>query len=167
MALSFAPVDWPTDAEVVIDFLVGNEWPFHGTARLTRQQAATVAVSNEDVTSFWVRSEGHTVGLLRAFDLSDLASGSPLIDIRIVEDQRGKGIGTASVRWLTSHLLETYPELHRIEATTRHDNLAMQAAFATCGYREEGRLIEAWVSADGTRSDTLIFAILRREWAPS
>ena len=76
----------PADAEVVIDFLVGNEWPFHGTARLTRQQAATVAVSNEDVTSFWVRSEGHTVGLLRAFDLSDLASGSPLIDIRIVED---------------------------------------------------------------------------------
>ena len=56
--------------------------------------------------------------------------------------------------------------LHRIEATTRHDNLAMQAAFAHCGYRLEGRMIEGWSNAKGTRSDTLTYATLRREWLP-
>lgn len=167
MTLSFVPVPWPTDAEVVIDFLVANEWPFHGTARPTREQAAVVPISGDDVASFWAVADSDRVGLLRVFDLSDLDVGSPLLDIRIVEGQRGKGIGTASIRWLTSHLFDTYPELHRIEATTRHDNLAMQSVFATCGYRQEGRLIEAWASADGARSDTLIFAILRREWTPS
>jgi len=69
-----------------------------------------------------------------------------------------------AVRWLTSHLFNTYPPLARIEATTRHDNAAMQMVFDRCGYRQEGRLVEAWVSADGARSDTLIYAILRREW---
>ncbi len=55
----------------------------------------------------------------------------------------------------------------RIEATTRHDNTAMQKVFDRCGYRQEGRLVEAWVSADGSRFDTLIYAILRREWSVS
>ena len=66
--------------------------------------------------------------------------------------------------WLTDHLFSTYLELDRIEATTRHDNLAMQRVFDHCGYRLEGRTLEAWANADGTRSDTLAYAILRREW---
>ena len=106
------------DADEIIEVLVSNEWPFHGTARLTREQAASINIS---------------------------------------------GIGTMTVRWLTSHLFSTYPLLTRIEATTRHDNAAMQMVFDRCGYRQEGRLVEAWVSADGARSDTLIYAILRRE----
>jgi RimJ/RimL family protein N-acetyltransferase len=118
-------VQWPNDAADVVEFLVANEWPFHGITRLTREQAASVSISGDDVLSFWVRADGATVGLLRAFDLSDLAVGSPLLDIRIAEGARGLGVGTASVRWLTSHV---------------------------------------WVSADGSRSDTLIYAILRREW---
>jgi RimJ/RimL family protein N-acetyltransferase len=98
------------------------------------------------------------------FDLSDLAVGSPLLDIRVAEHSRGQGVGTAAVRWLTTHLFETYPGLMRVEATTRHDNTAMQKVFDRCGYRQEGHLVEAWVSIDGSRSDTLIYAILRREW---
>lgn len=66
--------------------------------------------------------------------------------------------------WLTDHLFSTYLELDRIEATTRHDNLAMQRVFDHCSYRLEGRMLEAWANADGTRSDTLAYAILRREW---
>lgn len=165
--LEFEPVRWPTDASAVIDFLVGSAWPFHGVARLTREHAAAIEVSGDDVAAFWVRSGDDTVGLLRAFDLADIDDGSPLLDIRIAEGHRGRGIGTASVRWLTSHLFDSYPGLRRIEATTRHDNHAMRAVFTACGYRLEGRLVEAWGSADGTRFDTLIVAILRREWAAS
>ncbi len=164
MSVMFEPVNWPDDADEIIELFVSNEWPFHGTARLTREQAASISINDDDTVSFWVRTDDRAVGLERVFDLSDLDVGSPLFDLRLAEFRRGRGIGTMAVRWLTSHLFNTYRPLVRIEATTRHDNAAMQTVFDRCGYRQEGRLVEAWVSADGDRSDTLIYAILRREW---
>jgi hypothetical protein len=68
------------------------------------------------------------------------------------------------VDWLTSRLFTTYSDLHRVEATTRSDNAAMQAVFARCGHRREGTLREAWKNADGTRHDALVYAVLRPEW---
>jgi hypothetical protein len=65
---------------------------------------------------------------------------------------------------MTDHLFSTYPELNRIEATTRHDNAAMQRVFERCRYRLEVRMLDAWTNADDTRSDTVTYAILRREW---
>ena len=125
-----------------------------------------VAVTGDDVATFWIRDSGEIVGIIRLLDLDDLDVGSPLFDLRLAETHRGRGLGRQAVRWLTDHLFANYPVLHRIEATTRHDNLAMQVVFAHCRYRLEGRMLEAWKHADGTRSDTLVFAILRREWLP-
>ena len=162
MVLTFHPVldDHAADA---IQFLVSNEWPFHGTPHLTAADAASVAITGDGVAAFWVRDDGRTVGLVRAFDLDDVVDGSPLIDLRIAESERGRGVGTAALTWLTDHLFDTYPELHRIEATTRGDNAVMQRVFERCGYRAEGRMVEAWRQADGTRFDALAYAILRRE----
>jgi RimJ/RimL family protein N-acetyltransferase len=87
-----------------------------------------------------------------------------LFDLRIAQGHRRRGLGRQAVRWLTDHLFTTQDLLHRIEATTKDDNVAMQAVFAHCGYRLEGRLLEAWRNADGTRADTLIYGILRGEW---
>ena len=95
--------------------------------------------------------------------LDDVVDGSPLIDLRLAASDRGRGVGTAALGWLTDHLFDTYPELHRVEATTRGDNLAMQRVFERCGYRSEGRMVEAWRQPDGTRFDALAYAILRRE----
>ena len=139
--------------------------PFHGVSRPSPTEAAAVGVSAEDVLTFWIRDRGKTVGMVRLFDLDDLDVGSPLFDLRIAEGHRGRGLGRQAVHWLTDHLFTTFAMLHRIEATTRDDNLAMQAVFAHCGYRLEGRLLEAWRNTDGTRHDTLTYAILRREWA--
>jgi RimJ/RimL family protein N-acetyltransferase len=164
VTLSFEPVVLPDDAEAAIEFLTVNEWPYHGRPRLDAAHAAQVALAGDDVASFWIRDDGRTVGLIRALDLDDLADGSPLFDVRIGARDRGRGVGTAAVAWLTDHLFRTHDELHRIEASTRHDNLAMQRVFARCGYRREGRMVEAWVQADGTRFDALTYAMLRREW---
>lgn len=160
----FEPVKWPDDASVVVQFLTSSEWPFHGSSLLTAEQAASITMEDDETSSFWVRRGEVPIGLIRAFDLSDLAVGSPLFDLRLAEGERGRGIGPVAVRWLTSHLFTEHAELMRIEATTRHDNIAMQNVFERCGYRQEGRLVEAWVSADGSRFDTLIYAVLRREW---
>ena len=166
MAASFDPLRWPDDAAAVVQFLTANRWPFHGTPCLSPTEAALVAVTGDDVATFWIRDSGEIVGMIRLLDLDDLDVGSPLFDLRLAETHRGRGLGRQAVRWLTDHLFTNYPVLHRIEATTRHDNLAMQAVFAHCGYRLEGRMLEAWKHADGTRSDTLVFAILRRDWQP-
>jgi hypothetical protein len=85
MSPTFAPVTWPDDAAAIIGFLVDNDWPFHGTTRLTRDQAAAISISDDDVASFWIRSGGTTIGLIRVFDLSDLDTGSPLFDLRALE----------------------------------------------------------------------------------
>lgn len=164
MDLSFERVDWPNDAAAVVQFLTSSEWPFHGTSALTAEQAASITIADDETESFWVRRSDAAVGLIRVFDLSDLAVGSPLFDLRLADAERGRGVGPVAVRWLTSHLFSEHPELMRIEATTRHDNTAMQRVFDRCSYRQEGRLVDAWVSADGRRFDTLIYAILRREW---
>lgn len=164
VTLSFDSLVWPEDAEAAIDFLTSNEWPFHGSPCLTYDQAARVSLAGDDIASFWMRADAEAIGLIRAFDLDDLDAGSPLFDLRIAEGHRGRGVGRAAVTWLTDHLFNTYLELNRIEATTRHDNLAMQRLFEWCRYRPEGRMLEAWMNDDGTRSDTLTYAILRREW---
>lgn len=163
MSLSFVPVAMPDDAAAAVAFLTSNEWPFHGSTRLAPDAAAAVVLVSDEVASFWIRDGDRTVGMARALDLDDLADGSPLLDIRIAESHRGRGIGTAAVTWITDHLFGAHPELHRIEATTRGDNVAMQRVFDRCGYRCEGRMLEAWAQADGTRFDSLTYAILRRE----
>ena len=163
--LNFGPVDWPADAEVAVTLLSSNEWPYHGQPTLSREQAAKVTVVGDGTVSFWVKDGDEFTGLIRVFDLEDLDDGSPLLDIRIAETHRGRGVGTAAVSWVVDHLFSSYVELHRIEATTRHDNLPMQRVFDRCGFRLEGRMLEAWTNADGSRADTWTYAILRREWS--
>ncbi|MCB0968845.1 MAG: GNAT family N-acetyltransferase [Ilumatobacter sp.] len=165
MDVRFEPVMWPDDAVAVVDFLVSSRWPFHGTPELTADDAASVAVAGDDMAGFWVLSDGDRVGLVRLVDLDDVVDGSPRFDLRIADGRRGSGLGTRAVDWLTDHLFTTYPALHRVEATTRGDNHAMQAVFDRCGYRLEGRFVEAWRNADGSYDDALSYAILRREWA--
>ena len=66
---------------------------------------------------------------------------------------------------MSDYLFVEYPVLHRIEATTRSDNAAMIAILERCGYHREGVLREAWKGRDGSRHDTMIYGLLRREWS--
>ena len=161
----FEPVVWPDDAEAAVEFLASNEWPHHGRPNLSRQQAAEVSLAGDGIVSFWDKAGSEAVGLIRVFDLEDRDVGSPLLDIRIAAAHRGRSLGTSAVSWVVDHLFTTYGELHRIEATTRHDNLPMQRVLDRCGFRLEGRMLEAWTNADGSRADTWTYAILRREWS--
>jgi RimJ/RimL family protein N-acetyltransferase len=54
--------------------------------------------------------------------------------------------------------------LHRIEATTRGDNVAMMTVLERCRYVREGVLREAWRSENGERHDTMVYGLLRRDW---
>lgn len=156
-------VTWPDDASAVARFLTENHWPYHAVANPSGAQAGSVMVAADDIASFWVYAGDEAIGLIRLLDLDDVDDGSPQFDLRIAESHRGRGIGRHAVRWLTDHLFTTYPQLHRIEATTRGDNMAMRAVLVHAGYRLEGRFVEAWTNGDGTRSDALTYAILSHE----
>ena len=153
------------EADAIVAFLLGSDWPFHGAARLSVAEAEAVTVSNAETRSFWIRDAGAVVGLVRLLDIDDVEDGSPLFDLRIANGYRGQGYGTAAVKWLFDHLFVEYPVLHRIEANTRNDNAAMIAILHRCGFHHEGLLREAWRSRDGSRHDTLIFGLLRRDWS--
>jgi RimJ/RimL family protein N-acetyltransferase len=119
-----------------------------------------------DVASHWIQEDGTTVGLVRHLDLGDIGAGAPLFDLRIAGARRGRGIGSLATRWTVDHLFTDHPELHRIEANTRHDNAAMQRVLSREGFTFEGRLRDSWRSDQGQWFDTMIYGILRAEWTP-
>lgn len=165
--VAFNQVHLPADDAVVVEFLTGHEWPFHSRARLSPGDVSEMNIDSDTADSYWITLDGERCGLVRLLDLDDVESGSPVFDLRIAPAQRGRGLGRAAVQWLTAHLFRTYPALHRIEATTRHDNLAMQRVLDRCGYRLEGTLRESWRNQDGSRHATLVYGIVRPEWVPN
>ena len=166
VGLTFERVSTAEAGEIVA-FLTSSDWPFHSAARLSVAEAEAISIANASTRSFWIRDAQTVVGLIRLLDLDDVDDGSPLFDLRIATGHRGRGVGTAAVKWLSDHLFVEYPLLHRIEATTRSDNAAMITVLERCGYHREGLLREAWKSRDGARHDTMLYGLLRREWSGS
>lgn len=160
----FVPVALPDDRSALVAFLCTEAWPFHATEHLAPDDIDDMDVVDDATESHWVIVDDERVGLVRLFDLDDIDDGgAPLLDIRIAGTRRGQGLGTEAVRWSTDHLFSSFPDLHRIEATTRDDNVAMQRVLERCGYTLEGRLREAWPSTDGRRHDTLLYGVLRTD----
>jgi RimJ/RimL family protein N-acetyltransferase len=166
MPVSLRRIILPGDRDAVIELLVANRWPFHAQPTHTPETAAAVEIESESVASWWIHDDAQRVGLVRAIELDDIeehGGGCPLFDIRLAEPDRRRGIGTDAVALITEALFERYPFLHRIEATTRDDNVGMQAVLERCGYRLEGRLRETWPRPEGGRADTLLYGILRTD----
>lgn len=117
--------------------------------------------------------------MFRRFDageaeaLSDLLAGepwpfhtveTPMFDLRISAEHRGKGLGVEAVRWLTDRLFGEFPHVERIEGTTRQDNVAMRRVFRRCGYVKESHYRKAWPDARGRKHDSVGYAIIRHDW---
>lgn len=162
-SLGAVPVDVARDRDALIDFLCGNEWPFHASPRLTLDDVAEMDLGSDDVAVFWIVDDVRRVGIVRLLDLGDIGDGAPLLDLRIAEAHRGRGIGTWATRWAADHLFATYPPLHRVEANTRHDNVAMQRALVAADFTLEGRLRQAWRRDDGSWFDSLVYGLLRSD----
>ncbi|WP_249260802.1 GNAT family N-acetyltransferase [Virgibacillus pantothenticus] len=105
---------------------------------------------------------GAKIGLLIIGDISDTIP--ILLDVRIANNMRGKGYRTKAVNWIADYVFTNFEEKIRIEAYTRHDNIAMRKAFFKSNFVKEGYLRSAWKNADGTISDTVFYAIIRKDW---
>jgi RimJ/RimL family protein N-acetyltransferase len=162
--VEFRRVEIPHDHDQLVEFLGNDEWPFHARRLLTPGDVVAMDFSSPDVASFWIFDRRETVGLVRLLELGDIGEGAPRFDLRIATRHRGRGFGTRGTRWVVNHLFTDYPELHRIEANTRHDNTAMQRVLADAGFTHEGRLRETWPSDHGEWFDTMVYGILRADW---
>ena len=162
--LEFIEVTGESKHAEAADFLASCDWPFHSCAKLTPEQAQkTLLDSEQNSRAFLILKSARAVGLIRILDLDDIEDGSPIVDVRIAQDQRNKGIATTALRWLVGKCFFEYDNLVRIEATTREDNGPMQLVLEKCGFRHEGRLRKAWYSESGERLDTMVYGILRGE----
>lgn len=83
------------------------------------------------------------------------------IGITLVEEHRGRGLGTAAQRLLVEHLFAT-TDVHRVEASTDVDNAAEQHALEKVGFRREGVLRGAQLRG-GVRRDLVLYSLLRGE----
>ena len=159
------------EREELADFLIANIWEFHSGSGLTREMVVERVekgfYGNAQTRTFWIVSDaGEKIGHIRIFDLSDdrSSTGAPLFDIRIAADHRGKGVGRDAVQWIADFIFTSYPWKTRIEATTRHDNIAMRKVLRRCGFAKEAHYRQAWGIADGRPVDCVGYALLRGDW---
>jgi len=141
MNLQFVPIgESEIETAALAELLSGDEWPFHGDRRPSRETVegwlAAGRFTGSGVRSFWIlvaEADATSQARLRLAEvavgivtLRDLADPTPVFDLRLRSAYRGRGFGSAAVRWLTDYIFTEFPEIRRIEGHTRRDNLAMQ-----------------------------------------
>ena len=164
MEMVFRPLDVadPPDRDELISFLTSNRFPFHITASPTRasveQRIADGAFTGPDHAVFRVEVDGAPEGLVV---LDDLDEDVPMIDVRLAETARGRGIGTELVQALATHVFDSFPAVPRIEAQTRDDNHAMRRVLTRNGWVLEAQYRRTWPVVGGAHRDSVAYGLLR------
>jgi len=158
------------DAENLINFLSSYNWPFHSSPKLTkeklRQQLESGYFNGEGKRTYLILDDDNIIGVIYVFDLGEDIKDdeTPLFDIKISDDYRGKGIGKSAVKWLCDFIFTNYPKKLRFEATTRVDNIAMRKVLEACGFLKEAHYRLAWPDTYGNRYDCAGYSLLKEDW---
>lgn len=112
MQLAFAAVT-QADLEALVAWLPRHVWPFHARQRVDetwiRERAETGYFWGPETRSFWALDPARApLALLRVFEFNDI---TPLVDLRVADEARGQGVGSATLAWVTTHLFESEPAL--------------------------------------------------------
>ncbi|WP_105614334.1 GNAT family N-acetyltransferase [Vallitalea okinawensis] len=154
------------EIDALVEFLTSNTWEFHGTSNpkpeRIRASYKNQFYTGDDCKTFWVVLDGDIkVGLLRIYDLQD---STPVFDIRISSQYKGKGIGTITIKWLIDYVFNKLSEKVRIEGNTRQDNYGMRCVFHKCGFVKEAHYRKAWVCSNGEVYDAVGYGITKEDW---
>lgn len=163
-ALTLRPVERPRDDDAFIEFLSAHEFPFHmqprPSAEEARKRLTSGIVDGPGAFGCWVLADGEVVGIVT---LEDLEDDTALIDLRLAEDARGRGIGTAILPVLVAEVFGRFPSVRKLEGQTREDNVAMRRAFRRAGWVKEAHYREGWPVAGGQPLASVAYAILRSD----
>ncbi|MGW9403645.1 GNAT family N-acetyltransferase [Arthrobacter sp. NPDC055585] len=166
MTISFLPmVESSSESTALVQFLTSNRFPFHVLPVHSKESARKLVEdgrfwSSESV-GFWIEDDGQRIGLVV---LDDLEEDTPMFDLRLGEEYRGRGLGVEVLKELCAMVFERFPEAVRFEGQTREDNIAMRRTFLRAGFLKEAHYRQGWPTADGTRLASVAYAILRQDW---
>jgi RimJ/RimL family protein N-acetyltransferase len=85
------------------------------------------------------------------------------IGFTLRREAHGHGYATEAVRALLTYLFEARGK-RRVTADCDPRNARSSALLERVGFRREGELVEAYLDEDGTRSNSLPYGLLAREW---
>lgn len=147
----------------LIKFLTENTWPYHVNQTVHKDKIIQIIENGyyeDDKETFWIKEENEIYGIVIIEDISD---SIPLIDLRLAENARGKGLGTKALEEAKNYVFGELQKI-RIEGYTRADNIAMRKCFNKAGFVMEGYLRESWENNDGSISDSVLYAAIRSDW---
>lgn len=109
------------------------------------------------------KNTGSIAGSTRFYELKP-HHGSTLIGYTWYgTDYQGRGINAHCKFLLLQHAFEIL-QLERVELRADTRNERSLAAMRKCGFTEEGILRSHFPTSDGTRRDSIIFSMLKKEW---
>lgn len=149
----------PSDLQVINVFIEQHKWPYH---REGSQKNFSLDQLTKETKTILAFEREVLVGYIRITDFVD--GETPLFDVRIAEQCRGKGVGTKLVKEATNTVFKELPHTIRFEATTRIDNEAMKNVLKYLGWTQEAHYRKGWQTSDTEYMDALGYAILREEW---
>lgn len=114
--------------------------------------------------SFAIHPQGGRgpVGIISLMNISEANGSADLSVIIGPPEDRGRGYGTDAIREMLRYGFEERG-LGRIGLSVFEFNQPAIKAYASLGFREEGRL-RAAIKRDGKRHDAILMSILEPEW---
>ncbi|WAP52165.1 GNAT family protein [Arthrobacter sp. ATA002] len=166
MPITFSPMaKSEQEAGDLVRFLTTNRFPFHVRPRHSEESAREAVAGgrfwSEESQGYWINDGGSRIGLVV---LDDLDEDTPMFDLRLAEEFRGKGLGPKVLTALCTKVFEQFPEPVRFEGQTREDNIAMRKTFLRAGFLKEAHYRLGWPTAEGPRVASVAYAILRQDW---
>lgn len=167
MAVTFTPIDPEgADRDELVAFMTSQTFPFHVRSSPSAEQIsdaiAAGAYRDDDNASFWIDHDEH--GRVGFFRFEDLSEDTPLFDLRLAEQWRGRGLGGEILAAATERVFTTMPEVRRFEGQTREDNHAMRRVFVRSGWVQEAYYREGWPVEGGEPVASVAYSVLRRDW---
>ena len=119
--------------------------------------------ANDNVYHWAIELNDEVIGGISAFSISE-KNRSCEIGYCIAYDFWNKGIVSEALRAVMDFLFAEVG-MHRIMAKHAAENPASGKVMIKCGMTYEGKLREYYLHYDGTRSDSLVYGILKDEFS--
>jgi RimJ/RimL family protein N-acetyltransferase len=127
--------------------------------RLEKQLERRPTLEDGGFLGLVVVGEGAIVGDIQArAPKNGFPRGTCEIGITLFPDARGRGFGLEAVTLLTEYLLRE--AVHRVQASTAVDNVAMRTVLERAGYDFEG-VLRSYAPGEDGREDYAMYATVR------
>jgi len=136
--------------------------PYENINQLEDFISSRVDIYSDDVYDWVIEFENHVIGSISAIR-DDGQNENCEIGYCIGYDYQKKGIASEALTAVLNYLF-TEVGYHRIFAKHDIENSASGKVMQKCDMIYEGKLREYYLRHDGTRSDSLIYAILKSDF---